>query len=108
MNFKEYSEAALSTALNLNKDDIIYPTLGMCGESGEVAEKVKKIIRDKNSVCDENDKHALAKEIGDVLWYINRFAWSIGYELEEIAQMNIDKLKDRERRNVLSGSGDNR
>ncbi len=107
-NFEDYSEVALSTSLNLAKSDITYPVLGICGESGEVAEKIKKIIRDKGGVVSEQDKLEIGKELGDVLWYINRLAWGLGFSLREVAQLNIDKLLSRRERNVLSGSGDNR
>jgi NTP pyrophosphatase (non-canonical NTP hydrolase) len=108
LSFKEYSERALSTALNLDKDDLTYPVLGLAGETGEVAEKVKKVIRDKRGVFTDEDRKAIAVELSDVQWYINRMAWGLGFTLEEIAQMNLDKLADRKKRGVLSGSGDNR
>lgn len=108
LSFAGYTEKALSTSLNLDRDDITYPVLGLAGESGEVAEKVKKIIRDKGGIMTDDDRLSIAVECGDVLWYINRMAWSLGYSLEEIAKMNIDKLKSRQKRGVLCGSGDNR
>lgn len=81
----------------------MYNTLGMLGEAGEFAEKVKKNARD--GVWDQV---AAGKELGDVLWYVSQIARDIGYTLEEIAQMNLAKLKDRRERGVLKGSGDNR
>lgn len=108
MTFDEYTKVALSTSINLSKNDYTYPVLGLCGETGEVAEKVKKVIRDKGGVFTEEDKKAIATELSDVLWYINRFAWGLGYTLEEIADLNVKKLLDRQARGVLAGSGDNR
>lgn len=108
ISFDQYTDIALSTALNLDKDDFTYPMLGLYGEGGEVAEKIKKVIRDKKGVFTHQDKIEIAKELSDVLWYVNRLAWGLGYSLKEIAQMNVFKLQDRQKRGVLSGSGDNR
>ena len=80
----------------------------MVGEAGEVAEKVKKVIRDEGGVFTEEKKVELAKELGDVLWYIANIAADIDMELNLIATMNLDKLASRAERNKLSGSGDNR
>jgi len=82
---------------------VLYPTLGLCGESGEVAEKVKKQVRDGVF-----NRHEVAKELGDVLWYLTNVCNDIGYNLEEIAKMNIEKLDSRKDRNKIQGSGDNR
>jgi NTP pyrophosphatase (non-canonical NTP hydrolase) len=99
----EYQEEAVSTAIFPKQYKLIYPALGLAGETGEVVEKVKKYVRDGAL-----DKEALAKELGDVLWYLANMADNIGYSLSDIAAMNITKLKDRMARNVLQGSGDNR
>lgn len=80
----------------------------MTGEAGEVADKVKKVIRDNKSQFTEEKKREIAKEIGDVLWYCAVLAHDIGFTLDEVARMNIEKLKSRQERGVLSGSGDNR
>lgn len=88
--------------------DSLHWVLGINGEAGEVAEKVKKIIRDKNGKMTKQDKQELAKEIGDVLWYLAVFAHDLGFSLEDIAQQNLDKLKSRKARGVLGGAGDNR
>jgi NTP pyrophosphatase (non-canonical NTP hydrolase) len=89
--------------------DIIYPALKLAGEAGEVAEKVGKAIRDDISKFQEKAYlDGLAKELGDVLWYVAALADSIGYDLSEIAQMNLEKLNSRQARGVISGSGDNR
>lgn len=97
----EYQQEARKTAFY--KDKIIYPALGLCGEAGEVAEKIKKWMRDGTI-----DDQAVAKELGDVLWYVANLAEDLGYDLEEIARMNIEKLQSRQKRGKLHGSGDNR
>jgi NTP pyrophosphatase (non-canonical NTP hydrolase) len=83
--------------------ELSYLTLGLMGEAGEVAEKVKKKIRDGKF-----DEVEVAKELGDVLWYLTRLSDAIGCDLEWVAMGNVQKLTDRAKRNVLSGSGDNR
>lgn len=107
MTVNEYQAAALTTATKLNKS-IVYSTLGICGEAGEVADKVKKVIRDNNQQFTDEKKREIAKEIGDVLWYCATLSHNLGFTLEEVVQMNIDKLQSRKERGVLSGSGDNR
>jgi NTP pyrophosphatase (non-canonical NTP hydrolase) len=79
-------------------------TMGMCGEAGEISNKVKKVMRDGKELDIEDIKH----ELGDVLWYVASFATVLGIDLEEVAQANIDKLKSRKERGVIGGSGDNR
>lgn len=108
MEINEYQKAALTTAVYPEDKRIIYPALGMCGEAGEVADKVKKVIRDNNQQFTDDKKLEIAKEVGDVLWYCATMAHDIGFTLEEVAQMNIDKLASRKQRGKLSGSGDNR
>ncbi len=103
MDFKEYQKKAVEFAIYPEAYKVIYPTLGLCGEAGEVAEKVKKQVRDGNF-----NRHEVAKELGDVLWYLANLANDIGYSLSEVAVMNVDKLQSRKDRNVISGSGDNR
>lgn len=107
MTLNDYQKKALETAIY--PTPIIYPSLGLTGEAGEVADKVKKVIRDKNSdFSDENTRKEIAKEIGDVLWYCATLSNDLGFSLEEIAQMNYDKLKSRYERGKIHGSGDNR
>lgn len=108
MNMNEYQAAALQTAVYPEQMRIIYPALGMNGEAGEVADKVKKVIRDNNLDFDAEKREAIALEIGDVLWYCATLAHDIGYSLEDVAKKNIDKLASRAQRDKLGGSGDNR
>ena len=84
----------------------IYPTLGLCGESGEVADKVKKVIRDLGGEFSAEVIEGLKLELGDVLWYVAQLASELGLDLDEVAQANLAKLASRAARNVLSGSGD--
>src|SRR5581483_10874187 len=101
---------ALTTVISTSDElkDTLHWVLGINGEAGEVAEKVKKIIRDRNGKVTEQDKTELAKEIGDVLWYLAVFAHQLGFSLEEVARDNLEKLSSRKARGVLGGSGDNR
>jgi len=86
----------------------VYPALGLSGEAGEISEKLKKIIRDQGGVIGPQQSVELAKEIGDVLWYVANLAGDLGFSLEQIGQMNIDKLSSRRLRGVITGDGDNR
>lgn len=108
MTLNQYQEEALKTAIYPEDKKIIYPTLGLTGEAGEVAEKVKKVIRDNNQEFTDEKKRQIALEISDVLWYCATLAHDIGYTLEDIAQMNVDKLASRQQRNKIGGSGDER
>ena len=110
MTFDEYQDHAAQTALMKPTDDrsLIYTALGLNGEAGEVADKVKKILRDKDGDFSQLDKDDISKELGDVLWYIAMFAKSLDISLSDVAQQNIDKLASRKARNTLQGSGDNR
>lgn len=107
MEMNEYQELARKTAHYHIDDIIIYPAFGLVSEAGEVAGKVKKVLRDfgRNFI---SQKHLIAKELGDVLWYVAILAEDLGYTLEEVAQMNIDKLQSRQERNQIHGSGDER
>lgn len=110
MTFNEYQKHALTTAIyNGNKMlDICHWALGLCGESGEIAEKLKKIIRDQGADPAKIDRADIKKELGDVLWYLNALAHELGIDLEDVAQANVSKLKDRLQRGTVTGSGDNR
>ncbi len=108
MDINEYQEAALSTAIYPNDGKVSYLALAICGEAGELADKVKKVLRDKNGQFSESDYKALALELGDVLWYSANLAHILGYDLSEVAQMNIEKIAGRVERGTLHGAGDNR
>jgi NTP pyrophosphatase (non-canonical NTP hydrolase) len=109
MTFSEYQKASRQTAIYPDRDhNFVYPTLGLAGETGEVAEKIKKIIRDKGGLLDADSRDALKKELGDVLWYLAQLATETGLDLEEVAAGNLEKLLSRMERNVLQGDGDNR
>lgn len=108
-NFNAYQYYSRQTAIYPNKgSNFIYPSLGLAGESGEVCEKIKKVIRDKNGIIDDETKLALSKEIGDVLWYVSNLASELNLNLQDIARENLEKLYSRMERNKLQGSGDNR
>lgn len=108
MSLNEYQQIALETAVYPKEYDIVYPALGMAGEAGEVADKVKKVIRDNNADFSPLKCEEIAMEIGDVMWYCAVLADRIGYRLDTIARMNNRKLKSRQLRGKLGGSGDDR
>lgn len=105
----DYQKDAKATAVYPNQgSNLAYPALGLTGEAGEVADKIKKIIRDQDGILNETDPQAIAKEVGDVLWYCATLASELGITLEDIAKLNIEKLRSRKKRGVISGSGDDR
>jgi NTP pyrophosphatase (non-canonical NTP hydrolase) len=113
MNIQEYSESAITTLLGDHEITdmdaaLISQVFGLVGESGEVAEKFKKLIRDKKGVITEEDKQEILKELGDILWYINSVSHLLGSNLEEVAKKNLEKVLSRKERGVTQGSGDNR
>lgn len=108
MQVNDYQRMALETAIYPKEQRIIYPTLGLTGEAGEVADKVKKVLRDNNGDFTEERRKEIALELGDVAWYLAVSSHDIGYTLEEIFQMNYDKLKSRQQRGKIHGNGDNR
>ena len=110
MELNDYQKRALKTAIykDISQSIPIYPVLGLCGEVGEIAEKIKKIIRDEDSLLTDENRELLKKELGDVLWYLSVLAFELRLELDDVAQSNLEKLKDRKDRNKLKGSGDNR
>lgn len=109
MDFKEYQEKSRKTALYPDLgNNFVYPTLGLSGEAGEVAEKIKKVIRDKGGVVDDVTREEIKKELGDVLWYVAQISSELKISLDEVAQFNIEKLQSRMERNMIHGDGDNR
>jgi NTP pyrophosphatase (non-canonical NTP hydrolase) len=108
MELADYQRLSRRTAEYPREAWLAYPALGLAGEAGEVAEHAKKAIRDDAGSITEERRAAMAKELGDVLWYVAQLASELGLELEDIAQGNLDKLLSRQRRGVLSGSGDER
>jgi NTP pyrophosphatase (non-canonical NTP hydrolase) len=108
MNLNEYQKLARKTAIYPKSAKIIYPTLGLCGESGEVAEKIKKVIRDKNSEFNALNTFEVFKEMGDVLWYLSNLATDLNFSLDNIAKWNLEKLQKRQKEHKLKGNGDNR
>ena len=109
MDLQTYQNKARVTAQYPNLgSNYIYPTLGLVGEAGEVAEKVKKVIRDKKGIFDDNSKDAIKKEIGDVLWYLSNLCTEFNFSLDDVAMNNLNKLKIRASKGRISGSGDDR
>ena len=109
MTIDDYQQAALRTAApRTKKNELFHLVLGLAGESGEIAEKIKKVVWHHNSDESKIDRDDLAKELGDLLWYITVMADYFDLSLEKIAAGNIAKLASREQRGVLRGNGDNR
>ena len=113
MNIQEYADKAITT-LSDNYDygdispQLMGQVLGLAGESGEVVEKIKKLLRDKRGMLEESDKADILKELGDVLWYVNAVAHLLSSSLEDVTRLNNEKLLSRKERHQLHGSGDNR
>ena len=126
MEFKDYEAGAIKTliypredkitlpikdgkSIELSKGGLAYVTLGVNGEAGEIAEKVKKILRDNPPLEKLAEvRESLILEAGDVLWYVAALCYELGVTLEEVAQANINKLDSRKKRDKLKGSGDHR
>lgn len=111
--FSEYQHRAGQTAVYPSKNTgnieaLSYVTLGLVGEAGEIANKVKKILRDGDGIVTDENRAVLRDEVGDVLWYVARLAQELDCDLTDIADDNISKLFSRKERGVLQGSGDNR
>ena len=105
MKLNDYQDEARKTAIYPIDDGLTYTALGLCGEAGEVAEKIKKFIRGDNSISLKED---LLYELGDVLWYLSNLAFELNYTLEDVAKVNLDKLGVRMKNDKIKGSGDNR
>ena len=108
MDLSEYQRLSRRTAEYPRTAWLAYPALGLAGEAGEVAEHAKKAIRDDGGQVSGERRAAMAKELGDVLWYVAQLASELGLELDEIARANLEKLLSRQQRGVLSGDGDDR
>jgi NTP pyrophosphatase (non-canonical NTP hydrolase) len=109
MEFGEYQKQSRKTAIYPQAgNNWVYPVLGLNGEAGEVADKLKKVIRDDKSIISDGKREEIKKELGDVLWYVAQLATELDLSLDEIAQANLEKLFSRMERDKLSGSGDNR
>ena len=108
-DFNAYQRESRKTWSLIHTDHpIVYPTLGLANEAGEVAGKVKKIFRDKGGQISEEDRESLKHELGDVLWYLTQICTELGLSLDEVASANIEKLFSRLERNQIRGSGDKR
>ena len=113
MEFDEYQKKAAKYDLfevssDLKEVGFIEKVLGLTGEAGETADKIKKILRDKDGMVSDKDRESVTKELGDVLWYVAAIARYLGVDLSEVAEGNINKLESRYQRNKLHGAGDER
>lgn len=109
MTFEEYQKKSRETAIYQNLgNNFIYPTLGLAGETGEVVEKVKRVLRQKNGIVDEQSRIEISKELGDVLWYVAQLATELNLSLDDVVSSNIEKLSSRKERGTLHGDGDDR
>jgi NTP pyrophosphatase (non-canonical NTP hydrolase) len=106
--FSTYQSASKGFAIYPQQSAIEYVTLGLASEAGEVAGKIKKVLRDRQGDFTAEDVEAIGAELGDTLWYVAQLATELGLDLDQIATDNIQKLSDRQVRNVLKGSGDRR
>lgn len=104
MTFDEYQNLASQTVSESVEGDGIYFVLGLCSEAGEVADKIKKTLRDGGEI----PRKGLAKELGDCLWYLAMLADTLDVDLSTVAKINLDKLQSRQDRNKIGGSGDDR
>jgi NTP pyrophosphatase (non-canonical NTP hydrolase) len=109
MNFTDYQTQSRKTANYPSiGHPVVYPTLGLTNEAGEVAGKIKKIFRDKSGVISAADREALKGELGDVLWYLAQVCTELEISLDEVAEHNLEKLFSRLERGMIGGDGDNR
>lgn len=108
MEFDDYQRAARATAVYARRHDVIYPALGLASEAGEVAGKIKKVLRDRGGDFAGSPTGPIRDELGDVLWYLAVLAADLGLSLDEIARENLDKLRSRQERGQIGGEGDRR
>lgn len=113
MDFNEYQNKSAKYDLSEVTTDLkavgfIEKVLGLVGEAGETADKIKKILRDKDGVVSLEDKSLIIKELGDTLWYVAAISRYLDVPLSDVASANIDKLESRKNRNKLHGEGDER
>ena len=108
LQFNEYCKLASATDRYPNECKPWVYALGLTGEAGELADKIKKVYRDKGGVFKQEEREAIVKELGDVLWYLTRLGATLGFSLEQIAEINVEKLADRAKRGKICGSGDDR
>jgi len=109
MEFNEYQKESRKNAIYPGLgNNFSFPTIGLAGETGEVAEKIKKILRDKGGIVDEISKQEVRKELGDVLWYLSQIASEFDLSLEDVATGNLEKIASRRERGMVHGEGDNR
>lgn len=108
MHLDGYQQKAILSAIYPRVYRGLYPALGLCGEAGEVAEKIKKMLRDDGGALTEQRRKDIILELGDVLWYLANLANDIGVSLDTVATRNLEKLADRAKRNAIQGSGDSR
>ena len=113
MTFDDYQKQAITTDVYGGKGDVLSiaflnKVLGLAGETGEIAEKVKKLQRNNGGSMSDTDRKELLKEIGDVLWYLSAIAYYLDEPLSKVAESNLDKLFDRKERGVIKSKGDNR
>jgi NTP pyrophosphatase (non-canonical NTP hydrolase) len=109
MTFDEYQKQSKGTVQYSNfVPPWVYLALGLAGESGEVVDKIKKVVRNSNGVFTDETKLELQKELGDVLWYLSQLCEELGFSMDEVARMNRAKLDDRKARNAIKSRGDNR
>lgn len=113
MNLDKYQKQAgqfdlFENSLDLKSPGFLEKVLGLVGEAGETADKIKKIIRDKGGFASEEDREEIIKELGDVLWYVANISRYLGVPLSQVADGNLKKLESRKKRNKLHGEGDNR
>ena len=108
-DFDSYQKACRKTAVypKIGKN-FVYPVFGLVGETGEVAEKIKKIFRDDKGRLTEGKRQEIAKELGDVMWYMAQLSTELGLKLSDVVKANLEKLSSRKLRGKLHGSGDNR